>query len=105
MASFGSIALFHLAGLTPGGGKLTDVAAPGLPSLRVTRADIDALQRSYHTDDGVDVVVFSAPQLSLYELSDLAELCEGRRFKVPARVVTSARVQPDADHLGYTALT
>ena len=31
MASFGSIALFHLAGLTPEAGKLADVAAPGLP--------------------------------------------------------------------------
>ena len=28
----------------------------------------------------VDVVVFSAPQLSLYELRDLAALCDGRRF-------------------------
>src|SRR6478735_9575592 len=45
MASFGSIALFHLAGLTPEAGKLTDVAAPGLPGLRVTRADVDELQR------------------------------------------------------------
>src|SRR6202795_3283979 len=49
MASFGSIALFHLAGLTPEAGHLSDVAIPGLPCLRVTRAEIDALQRSYHT--------------------------------------------------------
>src|SRR6185437_3115332 len=80
MASFGSIALFHLAGLTPEAGQLSDVAKPGLPSLRVTRADVDELQRPYHIDDQVDVVVFSAPQLSLFELCDLAELCEGRRF-------------------------
>src|ERR1700726_92821 len=80
MASFGSIALFHLLGLTPEAAQLTDVAAAGLPSLCVTRADIDALQRSYHTDDGVDVVVFSAPPLSLFEFSDLAALCDGRRF-------------------------
>src|SRR6202022_3381975 len=65
-------------------------------------ADVDQLQRSYHTDDGVDVVVFSAPQLSLFELSDLAELCEGRRFKVPLLAVTSPQVKPDADRFGYT---
>src|SRR5450759_2086821 len=103
MASFGSIALFHLVGLTPEAGKLDDVAAPGLPSLRVTRADVEALQRSYHTDDQVDVVVFSAPQLSLYELGDLAELCKGRRFTVPLLAVTSPQVKPDADRMGYTA--
>src|SRR5471032_1452609 len=103
MASFGSIALFHLAGLTPEAGRLADVAAANLPSLRVTRTDVDDLQKSYHTDDQVDVVVFSAPQLSLFELRDLAELCAGRRFTVPLLAITSPQVKPDADRMGYTA--
>src|SRR6266403_814297 len=103
MASFGSIALYHLVGLTPEAGKLSDVAAADLPVHRVTRADAEALQRSYHTDDHVDVVVFSAPQLSLYELGDLAELCDGRRFTVPLLAVTSPQVKPDSDRMGYTA--
>jgi predicted aconitase len=103
MASFGSIALYHLVGLTPEAGKLSDVAAADLPVHRVTRADAEALQRSYHTDDQVDVVVFSAPQLSLYELGDLAELCDGRRFTVPLLAVTSPQVKPDSDRMGYTA--
>jgi predicted aconitase len=103
MASFGSIALFHLVGLTPEAGRLADVADAGLPVHRITRADADALQQSYHTDDQVDVVVFSAPQLSLYELSDLAGLCDGRRFSVPLLAVTSPQVKPDCDRMGYTA--
>jgi predicted aconitase len=103
MASFGSIALYHLVGLTPEAGKLSDVAAADLPVHHVTRADAEALQRSYHTDDQVDVVVFSAPQLSLYELGDLAELCDGRRFTVPLLAVTSPQVKPDSDRMGYTA--
>lgn len=103
MASFGSIALFHLAGITPEAYRLADVAAPGLPSHRVTRADIDALQQSYRKDDRVDVVVFSAPQLSLYELRELAALCAGRQFVVPLLAVTSPQVKPDSDRMGYTA--
>jgi len=103
MASFCSIALYHLVGLTPEASQLSDVASPDLPCHRITRAEADQLQRSYHTDDAVDVVVFSAPQLSLYELSDLAELCDGRRFKVPMLAVTSPQVKPDADRMGYTA--
>jgi predicted aconitase len=51
----------------------------------------------------VDVVVFSAPQLSLFELRDLANLCEGRRFTVPLLAVTSPQVKPDCDRMGYTA--
>ena len=103
MASFGSTALFHLVGVTFEARQLSDVASAGLPRHRVTKADIDALQKSYLVDDGVDVVVFSAPQLSLYELRDLAALCTGRRFTVPLLAVTSPQVKPDCDRMGYTA--
>jgi predicted aconitase len=103
MASFGSVALFHLVGLTPEAGRLREVASADLPSHRVVRDDIDALHHSYRADGLVDVVVFSAPQLSLYELRDLAGLCEGRRFAVPLLAVTSPQIKPDSDRLGYTA--
>ena len=102
MASFGSIALFHLAGITPEAGRLSDVAPAGLPTHQVTRADVAALQKSYRRDGKVDVVVFSAPQLSLFELRELAGLCEGRRFTVPLLAVTSPQVKPDADRMGFT---
>jgi predicted aconitase len=103
MASFGSVALFHLVGLTPEAARLRDVAAADLRTHQVTRADIEALRASYRSDGRVDVVVFSAPQLSLYELRDLAALCDGRRFAVPLLAVTSPQIKPDADRLGYTA--
>jgi hypothetical protein len=103
MASFGSVALFHLVGLTPEATRLRDVATADLPTFRVTRDDIEALRASYRSDGQVDVVVFSAPQLSLYELRDLAALCDGRRFSVPLLAVTSPQIKPDADRLGYTA--
>jgi predicted aconitase/predicted aconitase with swiveling domain len=103
MASFGSIALYHIVGVTPEASKFSEVAANDLPVHRVTRADVEALQKSYHTDDTVDVVVFSAPQLSLYELGDLATLCDGRTFSVPMLAVTSPQVKPDSDRMGYTA--
>ena len=102
MASFGSVALFHLVGITPEASRLSDVAQPGLPAFRVTKADVRALQDSYRSDGRVDVVVFSAPQLSLYELRTLAELCRGRKFVLPLLAVTSPQVKPDADRFGYT---
>ncbi|MFL9913321.1 aconitase X [Paraburkholderia sp. RL17-337-BIB-A] len=103
MASFGSIAMFHLVGITPEASRLQDVGGDKLPVLHtVGRDDVDALTKSYAVDKSVDVVVFSAPQLSLYELRSLAELCDGRRFKVPMLAVTSPQVKPDADRFGYT---
>src|SRR5262245_19516468 len=103
MASFGSVAMFHLVGFTPEAGRLRDVAAADLPTHRVGRADIDAMRSFYRSDSPVDVVVFSAPQLSLFELRDLADLCDGRRFAVPLLAVTSPQVKPDSDRMGYTA--
>lgn len=103
MASFGSIALFHIAGLTPEAPRLDDVATPGMARKRLQRADIEGLQQSYRVDDKIDVVVFSGPQLSLLELRALAELCDGRRFTLPLLAVTSPQVKPDADRMGLTA--
>jgi predicted aconitase len=106
MASFGSTALFHLVGLTPEAGRYADVADAGLPTHHVSRADFEALQQSYRKDpdhDKIDVVVFSAPQLSLLELRDLAGLCEGRHLTVPLLAITSPQIKPDCDRMGYTS--
>ena len=102
MASFGSVALFHLAGITPEASRLADVGGERLRAERVGRDQVVALERSYAVDTRVDVVVFSAPQLSLFELRALADLCEGRKFTIPLLAVTSPQVKPDADRFGYT---
>ena len=103
MASFGSIALFHLVGITPEAARLADVGGDRLAvAHRVGEAEVEALQQAYAVDDEIDVVVFSAPQLSLYELRDLAALCEGRRFVKPLLAVTSPQVKPDCDRFGIT---
>ncbi|MDQ6681234.1 MAG: aconitase X catalytic domain-containing protein [Pseudomonadota bacterium] len=103
MASFGSIALFHLVGITPEANRLADVGGGQLPVMRrITETDVKALQSAYAPSDEVDVVVFSAPQLSLYELRRISELCEGRRLLKPLLAMTSPQVKPDSDRMGYT---
>ena len=80
------------------------MASPGLRAYDIGEADIRAFQQSYARDVGaVDVVVFSAPQLSLVEMRQLAELLDGRRATIPLLAVTSPQVKPDADRLGLTA--
>ena len=97
MASFGSIAMYQLAGITP--------EAQPSPSVshRIEEKDVRALAAAYASEREIDVVVFSAPQLSLYELRELAALCDGRRFTRPLLAVTSPQVKPDADRFGFTA--
>jgi predicted aconitase len=101
MASFGSVAMYHLAGVTPEAAQCGGATLP--VAHRIAERDVRALQTAYAGDGEIDVVVFSAPQLSLYELQALAALCDGRRFVKPLLAVTSPQVKPDADRLGLTA--
>lgn len=103
MASFGSSAMFHLVGITPEAVRLEDTGGEKLAvAHRLGEREVRALQAQYAGEKTVDVVVFSAPQLSLYELSELAALCDGRRFMRPLLAVTSPQVKPDADRFGFT---
>ena len=106
LASYGSVALFHMAGITPEARRLDEVLAPGrtVRSHEVDEADIRAFQENYaEAIETVDVVVFSAPQLSLVEMAQVAGLLDGRRATIPLLIVTSPQVKPDADRMGLTA--
>jgi hypothetical protein len=102
MASYGSVALFHMAGVTPEAEHAIDLSLA--ISAAITEADIRAFQAAYRAQiDKVDVVVFSSPQLSLIELRQLTDMLDGRHATIPLLVVTSPQVKPDADRLGLTA--
>jgi predicted aconitase len=106
LASFGSVALFHIVGVTPEAIRGSDII-PSHQSFRryvVTEADIHALQDSYCRGiDSVDLVVFSSPQLSLIEMSEIADQLDGRQATIPLLAITSPQVKPDADRMGLTA--
>jgi predicted aconitase len=106
LASYGSVALFHMAGITPEAQRLADIMPAGLDVDRhsIVEADIRAFVASYAAAiDKVDLVVFSAPQLSLLEMQQLANLLDGRRASIPLLAVTSPQVKPDADRMGLSA--
>src|SRR5271163_1656229 len=69
-ASFGSVALFHMPGITADG---TVFAGPPPEPVAIGRAEIDAfVARFAAVGDKLDVVVFGAPQLSLFEIEAVA---------------------------------
>jgi predicted aconitase len=104
LASYGSVALFHMVGITPEAQRLADVIPDGdVRTHDVGDADIRAFQAAYAREiDTVDLVVFSAPQLSLVEMRALADMLDGRRATIPLLAVTSPQVKPDADRMGLT---
>ena len=104
MASFGSTPLFHLVGITPEARRLSDVDGDRLEPETVSGEMLGALRSRFGaTGEKVDVVVFAAPQLSIVEMQQVAELCRGRTMAVPLVVCTSPQVYPDAVRHGFVS--
>lgn len=102
MASYGSIPLFHIIGITPEAPNLAAVSATELPVTKITDADLEALAGNF-ADKGEkpDVVVFAAPQLSIVEMEQVASLVNGQRLKLPMIVCTSPQAYGDARRMGF----
>ncbi len=102
LASYGSVPLFHMPGITA-----EDVAFAGPPAdaAIIGRAEIDAfLARYAAAGDKLDVVVFGAPQLSLFEIAAVADALDGRRLHPDTTllVTTSPEIKHAADRMGLT---
>jgi len=107
LASFGSVALFHMVGVTPEAPTL-DAAFQGraIPAAApIGEAEFRTFFAAYAAaGDKVDVVVFGAPQLSLIEMDRLAGLLDGRHIhaKTALIVTTSPEIKFAADRMGLT---
>lgn len=106
LASYGSLAMFHMVGITP---EAPDIAScfdgPPAKASAIDKNDVDAFYQSFgRHENGVDVVVFAAPQLSIIELQQLAELLSGRRVNdaTSLLVATSPENKAAADRMGLT---
>jgi predicted aconitase len=104
MASFGSIPLFHIVGVTPEAedfGAARDSESPDAEDIFDT--DLREFYGQYGAKgEKVDVVVFSAPQLSLFEIQEIAKLLGDSRIHPDTAmlVVTSPAVYADAVRFG-----
>ena len=106
LASYGSMGMFHMVGVTPEAPSLAAALGGNKAgeTMRVTQSGIDNIYRAYDLKDGqCDLIVFSAPQLSLFEMKLLADLLRGRSIKKGTRVfvTTASTVKSDAARLGY----
>jgi len=105
LASHGSMGMFHMVGVTPEARTVEDAFGGGRPRVvTVTDEDVEDLYAGYNTGDGsANLVVFSGPQLSLYELKTLSELLEGKKVREGTTlIVTTNRGNKCAgEKLGY----
>lgn len=108
LASYGSVPLFHIDGVTPEAIDLARVL-PGsllsLPGGTITAEDVEAfyIQQSRHKGK-VDVVALAAPQLSLLEMQRVATLMDGKRVHQGTDFViaTAPEVKAACDRMGIS---
>ena len=86
LASSGSCAMFHLAGITP---EARRARLRGLKVLSITRADLREAQRRYSDGEDADLIAFGSPQLSADELREVAALVDRTPPRIPVWVFTS----------------
>ncbi len=106
LASYGSMAMFHMVGVTPEAPTLEAALGGNQPEhrMKITRAVIERVFAGYkNPDNSCNFVVFSGPQLSLLEIRRLAQLFEGRHVHpgTTVFVTTSNGVLSAARALGY----
>ncbi len=105
LASYGSLAMYHIEGVTPEARTLREAAGPRPRRLVVRKGELDQVYAGFApAKPTADLVVFSAPQLSVVEVRDVAQALAGRRVHPGTRllVTTNYQVQTIADKLGYT---
>jgi predicted aconitase len=95
-ASSGTVALFHIVGVTPEAPTLEAAFRGRQPSttLEVTMDGLRAARRELTTANGdqLDMVVLGSPHFSLAEFKQLAPLLEGKRVHPDVKfLVTSSR--------------
>ena len=108
LASYGSVPLFHMDGITPEAQNSSTLFAESditLPAEKVTTEDI----KTFYTQQGrhqgkVDVVVMAAPQLSLLEMQSVAGMMAGRRVHDDTDfiVATAPEIKTACDRIGIT---
>ena len=108
LASYGSMAMFHMVGVTPEAPTREAAFGGNQPThtLTVTDADIQAVYDAYrYLEGGSNIVVFSGPQLSLFEMQDMAARFKNRKVApgMTAVITTNHMIYSDAKRLGYVA--
>jgi hypothetical protein len=102
-ASSGAVGLFHVAGVTPEA-PTAEQALGGEPPEKVVRVGAHevetALARLGSSSESLGAVSVGTPHASLGEVESLAEMCAGRKTRVPFFVNTSRDVLDRAETSG-----
>jgi predicted aconitase len=102
VATYGGVALFHMAGITP------EASSFQPPREQICVSETDLLQARHAMIDTkaeeVDFVSLGCPHLSIKEIARIAELLAGKRVNKEFWITTARPTKQIADMMGYTAV-
>ena len=107
LASYGSVAMFHMVGVTPEARTEAEAFGGVEPARRIALSsdEIDIVYREFVPENGhADLVVFTAPQLSIMEIRELAGMFAGKTLHPDTRtlITTSSIAAAESRRLGYS---
>ncbi len=100
LATYGGIALFHLAGITPEAGCYS----PPSDTINIIQHDLDTAIQALNdaASEQVDFVSLGCPHLSIREIGRIATLLEGKKVVKEFWITTARPTKKIADDMGYT---
>lgn len=106
LASYGSMGMFHMVGVTPEAPTLKAAFGGRRPKevMTVSNRDLEKVYAGYDKQNNpLNLVVFSGPQQSLFEMKTLAALLKSRKVAKGSQlfITTSNGVKSAAKELGY----
>jgi predicted aconitase len=102
IATFGGVALFHMAGFTPEAGSFE----PPPERITLTQPDLDTAKADLNNADPreLDFLSLGCPHLTLGEIQRIAQALDGKQVRKEFWITTSRPVKGMADRMGYTTI-
>jgi predicted aconitase len=104
LATAGSVAMYHIVGITPEAPTLA--AAFGGKAVKahvtITDADLDRVREQFRGETGpIDFAMLGCPHLTIRQVGEIAALVDGRRLAVDTWILVSSLTLELAERMGY----
>jgi len=106
LATSGSVAMYHIAGITPEAPDVDTALGGRAPkvTVKITDADLDRVREQFAGEPGpIEYAMFGCPHLTIRQVGDIAAQIQGRRFAVDTWILVSSLTLELADRMGYLA--
>jgi predicted aconitase len=106
LATSGSVAMYHIAGITPEAPDLESALGGKAPraTVRITQDDLERVREQFAGEPGpIEYAMFGCPHLSIRQIGEVAAQIKGRRFAVDTWFLVSSLTLELADRMGFLA--